>query len=154
MSAPAPPGDLERLLEFLRDRDVACPVCGYNLRNLTTPVCPECRHELSLSVDAADVRLAVFVAALAPGIFSGIMAVLLAIPIAWSFQAGVAGPPVPIWVALGFGLASGLLTLTLVARRGVFLRLAPPTQRSVALTNWLVHVAMFVGIVTKLAGWW
>jgi hypothetical protein len=25
-------------------RDITCPLCGYNLRGLTTPVCPECGH--------------------------------------------------------------------------------------------------------------
>ena len=38
------------LLDFVRDRDAACPRCGYNLRNLTLPRCPECRHDLVLAV--------------------------------------------------------------------------------------------------------
>lgn len=30
------------LLEYLAERDVPCPGCGYNLRNLTGALCPEC----------------------------------------------------------------------------------------------------------------
>lgn len=42
------------LLDFLRDRDVACPLCGYNLRGLTSPRCPECGRDLRLSVGLAE----------------------------------------------------------------------------------------------------
>lgn len=38
------------LLQYLRQTDVACPLCGYNLRGLTSPRCPECGNELRLSV--------------------------------------------------------------------------------------------------------
>src|SRR5687767_8462552 len=57
-SASAPPtvqrraDEVELLLAFVRDRDAHCPRCDYNLRNLTQPVCPECREELTLSVGA------------------------------------------------------------------------------------------------------
>ncbi|MCA9297894.1 MAG: hypothetical protein KDA28_02440, partial [Phycisphaerales bacterium] len=36
--------------DFLKDHDVACPSCGYNLRDLTSETCPECRFHLELSV--------------------------------------------------------------------------------------------------------
>ncbi len=42
------------LLDFVRDRDVACPRCGYNVRNLTKPVCPECEEPLVLKVGGED----------------------------------------------------------------------------------------------------
>lgn len=38
----------DSLLVFLADRDVACPTCGYNLRNLQSGRCPECSLELKL----------------------------------------------------------------------------------------------------------
>ena len=38
------------LLAYLRDRDVTCPLCKYNLRGLTTPRCPECGRDLELTV--------------------------------------------------------------------------------------------------------
>jgi hypothetical protein len=42
------------LLGWLRDRDVECPLCQYNLRGLTVPRCPECGHALCLSVSLID----------------------------------------------------------------------------------------------------
>src|SRR5687767_1558739 len=38
------------LTQFLADRDLPCPGCGYNLRNLTSPRCPECNQSLELAV--------------------------------------------------------------------------------------------------------
>src|SRR5262245_57318983 len=70
----------ELLLDFLRDNDAACPVCGYNLKALTRPVCPECRHELTLTVGATQLRLRWLFIALAPGFFSGIAACFVCIP--------------------------------------------------------------------------
>jgi hypothetical protein len=43
-------GQATFLLAWLRDRDVPCPLCAYNLRGLTSPRCPECGHELRLTV--------------------------------------------------------------------------------------------------------
>ena len=42
------------LVGFLAHRDCQCPGCGYNLRGLQTPQCPECRQELELRVGLAD----------------------------------------------------------------------------------------------------
>lgn len=38
------------LTQFLSDRDLPCPGCGYNLRNLTSANCPECNQSLELAV--------------------------------------------------------------------------------------------------------
>ena len=38
------------LLAWLADRDVPCPLCGYNLRGLIALRCPECGHDLRLAV--------------------------------------------------------------------------------------------------------
>lgn len=40
------------LRQFLADRDVPCPHCGYNLRGLQAEVCPECKHDLHLKLDS------------------------------------------------------------------------------------------------------
>jgi hypothetical protein len=42
------------LIEYLRDRDVPCPLCGYNLRQLDMPRCPECGREIRLSINLAE----------------------------------------------------------------------------------------------------
>jgi hypothetical protein len=51
----------EMLLEFLRDHDTPCPVCGYNVRALTTPRCPECGQTLELKVGAKEPRIAAYI---------------------------------------------------------------------------------------------
>ena len=58
MSGELAGGDAELLGRFLRDRDVDCPRCGYNLRNLQGGRCPECGDELVLRVNLAEPRLA------------------------------------------------------------------------------------------------
>lgn len=46
--------DKDFLIAFLRDRDIACPSCGYNVRNLSVPRCPECGEELALRLAMID----------------------------------------------------------------------------------------------------
>jgi hypothetical protein len=42
--------------EFLADRDVPCPACGYNLRDLSSARCPECGLALRLPLTARPSR--------------------------------------------------------------------------------------------------
>jgi hypothetical protein len=62
----APVTSPELLQAYLADQDVPCPGCGYNLRGLTSGVCPECRHQLLLRVDLAEPAIGALIAALAP----------------------------------------------------------------------------------------
>lgn len=43
---PATPDELAAL--YFRGHDVPCPGCGYNRRDGTTAVCPECSHKTSV----------------------------------------------------------------------------------------------------------
>ena len=54
------------LQTFLHDRDVSCPNCAYNLRDLTSDRCPECGQQITLGVQLARPRLAQFIAGIAP----------------------------------------------------------------------------------------
>ncbi|CAN5522781.1 hypothetical protein BH10PLA1_BH10PLA1_12390 [soil metagenome] len=56
--------DQKLLHEFFRDRDVPCPRCSYNLRNLSSSRCPECGDELVLRVNLAEPRLGAFITGL------------------------------------------------------------------------------------------
>jgi hypothetical protein len=52
-SDPTPAASMSEdqlLLAFVQDRDVSCLLCGYNLRALTMPRCPECGNALRSSV--------------------------------------------------------------------------------------------------------
>jgi hypothetical protein len=106
------------LLEFLREHDAACPVCGYNLRALSRPICPECRHELVLTVGAAGVRIGWLLAAVAPGFFSGIAAFFVLVPIVGRLLFGD-GILSSVLVVLDlFGWCSAVFAVILAAKRG------------------------------------
>ncbi len=140
-------GDTGRLVEFLQDRDVPCPQCGYNLRNLTGDDCPECGQKLRLSVGEQHLRFGWFLAAVTPGLFSGIAAVLMLILILAAKATG-AGPFPPAIDALAlFGFASGAAALALIVRRRKFLQLRPQVQRTWAIVAWAIHGLPFLGLV-------
>jgi hypothetical protein len=44
----------DSLIAYLRDRDVWCPGCGYNLRGLQGNACPECAVPVELRVGVTD----------------------------------------------------------------------------------------------------
>lgn len=141
------PADAEGLLvDFLAGRDVACPACGYNLRDLTSAVCPECGERLGLHVAGEPVRFGLFIAAVSPGIFSGICAVLMVIPVVMSGS-------LPIGIALieSFGVLSGVAACVLIAKRHRFIRQAHEAQVAWALGMWAVHVTVFMMMVVGAA---
>jgi hypothetical protein len=131
------------LLDFLREHDAPCPVCGYNLRGLTRPVCPECRHDLVLAVGAAQPRLLWLLVALAPGFFSGIAASFVLIPIVGRLVFGD-GRWMRPFVALDlFGWSSAALAIIITAQRLRFIAQPQSRQRWWAIVIWSVHVAAF-----------
>ncbi len=151
-NADRSPADAETLLlEFLRDRDASCPLCGYNLRNLATTTCPECRELLSLSVGFQKPRFGWLIATITPGFFSGICAALMSIPLV-GLAVFSANPPAPwpFWTLNAFGWLSGLAALVLVKYRYAFLRQTQSAQRVWAGTAWAIHVAAFAGLMVIL----
>jgi hypothetical protein len=76
------PGD-GLLKAFLCDRDVACPQCDYNLRNLHGSRCPECGEVLTLGVNLVEPRQKLLIAGLiglAAGVgFNGLLMIYLCI---------------------------------------------------------------------------
>lgn len=131
----------EMLLAFLREYDAPCPVCGYNLRALTRPVCPECGNELVLTVGATRLRLGWLLAAVAPGFFSGISAFFLLVPIVARLIAGDGKMSPALNVLDLFGWCSGIFAIALARNRARFLAQPRAAQRWWALGIWFVHVA-------------
>lgn len=134
----------EMLLEFLREHEASCPLCGYNLKSLTRPVCPECGQELVLTVGAARVRLGWLMAAVAPGFFSGIAALFTLVPIVVPPMFGNKRIPLTLIGMDLFGWCSGAFAIMLAVRRHRFLALPRATQRWWTLAIWLAHVAALV----------
>ncbi|MFG0328996.1 MAG: hypothetical protein ACF8PN_03770 [Phycisphaerales bacterium] len=146
-----PPDDLVRAIEgrddeaavlaFVRDRDVQCPQCGYNLRRLERAVCPECGQELELSIGIRRVRLLWFLLSIAPGIASGVIAAMLVVPVV-----KYGSPPREVFEMMAVGAISGVVALVLCARRSAFLRRPVVEQSGWALSLWIIHIMFYV--------WW
>ncbi|MEO1008619.1 MAG: hypothetical protein AAFX79_08635 [Planctomycetota bacterium] len=126
----APPVPDELLVGYVRARDVPCPTCGYNLRDLATPTCPECGEGLVLRLGATTPRTALLVAGLAPILmsagFCGIL--LLYLGFLAAFRGGPGLGPAEV-VPLVLGLVALLPVARVWARRWHGLRRAPLVRR-------------------------
>ena len=58
------PSESDLLFQFLHGRDVACPGCRYNLRDLPGTRCPECGQDIVLQLRLAEPRQAALLAGL------------------------------------------------------------------------------------------
>jgi hypothetical protein len=145
------PETTSELLSFLQTHSAPCPRCGYELRNLTTPICPECGEALVLKVGSPDVHFFWFLAAAAPGCFSIIPAVGLLVPL-WVFrnQPNGSGAPWPIYCADVFGFLSGASVLLMYRHRRKFLRLPTRKQIGFAAAVWAVHIIALVLVITAM----
>ena len=139
----------QMLLDFLREHEASCPLCGYNLKELTRPICPECGQELVLTVGAARVRLAWLMAAVAPGFFSGIAAAFVLVPVVARPVFGDGRISLTLTGMDLFGWCSGIFAIVLAVKRHRFLAQSRALQRRWALAIWLVHVAA-LGLVFLL----
>lgn len=113
---------LEFLRTFLAERDMPCPLCGYNLRALQAGQCPECGSEVEVTVGLMEPRMGAFVAGgvgLAIGLgFNG----LLMAWIGWMMLARPrSGPGLEIMLPLivGFVMTAGALVGWLKSRRRI-----------------------------------
>jgi len=148
-SAATPPGPEttdDLLLAFLRGRDVACPRCGYNLRDLTAAHCPECREPLALDVARRRLVLAPLLVTLVPGFFSMVMwGLLLAAILLFP------GAPPGAYLVDMFCFASGGFAIALCWQRARFFRLSISAQWTAAIIVWFVHATVgFLLILTEL----
>ena len=66
MTNESEPGNRESelLKTLLAVRDIPCPVCGYNLRAISSANCPECGAKLDLKVGSSDLKLGPWIAAI------------------------------------------------------------------------------------------
>ncbi|MEM7229191.1 MAG: hypothetical protein AAF432_10290 [Planctomycetota bacterium] len=135
------------LLQFVADRDVECPRCSYNLRDLQRPVCPECEEALVLRVGAERLLLLPYLITMAPHMFCAILTLIVLC------VAVVLGPPANVWQMWlfgGFAVTSGLVGIWLLERRWPFMRMSVAAQQLVAMLTWVVHGAMIVFFLALL----
>lgn len=134
------------LLEFLRDRDVLCPRCGYNLRNLTRATCPECKEPLQLQVGLMDLPIIGLLVTLVPSYFAAVCALLITIAVMSNGFPGVpTGPFCGMW---GGAAVSGIAACILSIHHRPFIRLSDHAQAMIAIGNWLIHIAAILFLLT------
>ena len=143
----------DHLQSFLADRDEPCPACGYSLRGLTTPTCPECRAAVTLQVVNHQGQRKVLYACAAVSTVIPLWSAILLIFVGWAYWIGRTNPwmggPTPGELIVQCVLA-GACAITLIAyvftRWHVYHGLRNPNQ---ALRS--IHaVAKFVALVVAL----
>jgi hypothetical protein len=146
--------DRESLLTFLADRDILCPICKYNLRQLQSTKCPECGSELKLSVGAVDVRMGLWVSALlaaaAPATFGLLFLIII---IASGEFPSFRYVPVSTMLLMLYVLAAIPATVFLIAGRRSFLRRGLAVQRACAVVPWLCNVAIVIYLLAEMLRW-
>jgi hypothetical protein len=130
------------LLLYVRDRDFPCPGCGYNLRALTSPVCPECGQTVRLSVGLADVQLGPWIACLLgisfPSGIGIIVLVILGINLLYGRDLSWRYMPWQAALVILYSIGSIPVNILLIAGRRRFLRLSRPVQRWLGAAPWIV----------------
>jgi len=137
----------ELLRAFLVGRDVLCPACGYNLRDLLGERCPECGEEVVLQVGLVEPRHAAAIAGvigLAAGAgMSGLLLVYLFVQaVLYGRNCGGVG-----WFFvinfLGFGIEGGAMAFWLRYWRGVR-RLSTGARWKLVAGCWALTAAYFL----------
>jgi hypothetical protein len=147
---PQPARDNALLLrDFLQENDAPCPVCGYNLRQLTGNVCPECGQPFKLQVGAVHVQFGQFLLFLSPMLMTAGVGLFFAGVILFN-----GAPPRNLWGvwALMFaGIVEAPATILVYRYRTLFQKQPKPRQYALVYLAWLVHIA-FVALCFTL-GW-
>lgn len=143
----------DHLIAWLRTRDVACPICAYNLRDLAGVHCPECGGRLRLHVGSDNMKLGAW--------FVGVLGLALALGfdgVVTTLMIGVfilEPPTSPGERQVVLTLIGCFVLLTVLAGMGV-LAMVRARRRWARLgvgTQWKVAAAIFGGTFLAHAAW-
>lgn len=145
---PSLPSTDSEIIAFLKGRSVPCPRCAYDLRDIQTPICPECAEPLFLTVGTAKPRFGYLILAMAPGCFSGVAACFVFIPIFITiWQGGTLGRrfgvPWPVVFADLFGFLSAASVVFMYKHRHRIMSWPDRRQMFFAIAIWLTHIGAF-----------
>ena len=139
-------GDAAALVDFLRERNIECPLCRYNLRGLRSPRCPECGRDLELRIGLSEPRQGAWLVCQVAlsgaggiGVLAGVMILKDGWPqeenLQWLFNVSM----------VAFLLAIPLAVLALVLRRR-YLRMKLGLQRALAVLAAVAAVGALIGL--------
>lgn len=149
---PASTAELQaQLVRFVQGRDVACPGCGYNVRNLRADCCPECGEKLQLRLGLVEPRRAALIAGLvglaAGAGLGGLLLIYAALVIAF----GRSGDWGDFLIVVGGGFVTHGALLGLWIRYWNTIRRAKPVaRRMMVIACWglpLIFVAVLAARV-------
>ena len=158
MRRNSPPSrtEAQRILTYVSDRHVLCARCGYNLRNLTKPRCPEC----GVHIRWRDIRPAGLLRHFVT--YDRTLWVLGAIP-CWVMFAQVPLVHSMAWSmphSLGLKIAADVIAVTGVgATTGIFvawwlerdvINALPPAERVDRCVNWTLASIALAGVTLAL----
>jgi len=153
LQAADPNADEAVLLEYLKTHDALCPLCKYNLRNLTVPRCPECGRGLRLTVGMTEpyllpwVLLTVFMAmAASVGVLFLAICILEGPPDFGSLNSREIAP----CSGACWGLLAIPLTLMLVAGRRTVLRWERSAQWTLAVITFVINFFLLVATMASV----
>ena len=131
--------DQEGLFSFLANHDVPCPACRYNLRSVRIAACPECGHQITLSVGSTTSMSTAWIALVSALLLpAGLGAIVIAALVMAGGDIGQAmtyadGPVVLGLLCLGlYSVLCIPLSIAAICGRGVFLRGSVITRRCIA----------------------
>jgi hypothetical protein len=149
--------ELELLTAWCRDRDAFCPRCGYNLRNTSSPNCPECGLALGLGVVNPVPRVGPMVLAMVSVALAAGFSLTLAV-VGWVGLWRQSKDPRQFsdwgrvdWVAIGFLSAHAVLSLftlrVIYVLRGRIQRWRRSRQWTAAVVCLLLAVAAEAALI-------
>lgn len=140
------------LREFLAQRDAPCPACGYNLRGLREPRCPECNQQLRMSVALLEPALGLWLAAVLGigAVGAGALFMLLGVVILSLSEKRWPRDEEFVLIVLipaAVLMVDALAVWRLGSRRGRrwFRSLAVPRRAGVAGACWVISLGVFAG---------
>ena len=146
------PAETDALRQFLAERDVACPGCGYNLRGSAGKQCPECGIALPNDFGAKSPRVQsgwhiAGTVGLILGLCANVGLFALCGLLFYPFAGETAGGEVYAkWLAVGVGIDSALLFLWFRAR-GRIVRWPEGLRAAIVLLLWPLSVCTIVGVL-------
>lgn len=143
--------DVRLLTEYLATRNAKCPLCGYNLRGLTSPRCPECGRRLRLSIGLTEPYLGAWVllaAATCAAGGTGVFFTLMVVTNGWPTAAGSEMDLFFLNAALLYFIFSIPVAAAVVIARRPLMRLKTDLQWTIA---WF-FVAATCGAMLVFAG--